>query len=126
KTTTINTTESSNTMERIDLIYLRLAIDAITNLTQDNFSLWHTQILHYLDCLSLKEFLVDTPTSSHTQTRMTHHSSGIPSMNSLPLSMLQTVQECGMTFLIWPSTTLKFSALSLRPKRCGKKNRLSR
>ncbi|KNZ50474.1 hypothetical protein VP01_4403g2, partial [Puccinia sorghi] len=59
-TSSIKTTESSYTMEKIDLIYLKLAIDAIPTLTQDNFSLWHTQILHYLDRLSLNFFFVDS------------------------------------------------------------------
>ncbi|KNZ58529.1 hypothetical protein VP01_1913g1, partial [Puccinia sorghi] len=57
--TASQTTESIATMEKIDLIYLKLAIDAIPILTQDNYTIWHTQILHYLDRLSLKEFFVE-------------------------------------------------------------------
>lgn len=58
-TSTIKTTKTSNAMDKINLIYLKLAIDAIPTLTQDNYSLLHTQILHYLDRLSLKDFFVD-------------------------------------------------------------------
>ncbi|KNZ53304.1 hypothetical protein VP01_3285g2, partial [Puccinia sorghi] len=58
-TSSLKTTNYSSSMDKIDLIYLILAIDAIPTLTQENYSIWHTQILHYLDRLLLKEFFVD-------------------------------------------------------------------
>ncbi|KNZ59897.1 hypothetical protein VP01_1648g3 [Puccinia sorghi] len=53
------TTESSGTMEKLDLIYLKLAIDDAPVLTQDNYSMWHTRILNYFDILWIKDVFIE-------------------------------------------------------------------
>ncbi|KNZ59605.1 hypothetical protein VP01_1696g4 [Puccinia sorghi] len=127
-TSSIKTTESSKTMEKIDLIYLKLTINAIPTLTQDNFSLWHTQILHYLDCLSLKSFFLWTARApfplmtlrkykqSLTQ-KLTPRFMQTSSLTISHLSMLKTVLKCGVIFPISNLTILIFSASSLKQKR---------
>ncbi|KNZ62094.1 hypothetical protein VP01_1314g7 [Puccinia sorghi] len=47
-------------MDRVELIYLKAAIDSIPILTQENFSLWHTRVINYLDLQGLKEFFLDS------------------------------------------------------------------
>ncbi|KNZ51056.1 hypothetical protein VP01_410g7 [Puccinia sorghi] len=53
------TTDSTRTMEKLDLIYLKLAIDAVPVLTQDNYSIWHTRIHNYFDILKIKDYFLE-------------------------------------------------------------------
>ncbi|KNZ44838.1 hypothetical protein VP01_8775g1 [Puccinia sorghi] len=46
-------------MEKLDLIYLKLAIDSVPVLTQDNYSIWHTRILNYFDILKIKDYFLE-------------------------------------------------------------------
>ncbi|KNZ61806.1 hypothetical protein VP01_13556g1 [Puccinia sorghi] len=46
-------------MEKLDLIYLKLAIDSVPVLTQDNFSIWHTRILNYFNILKIKDYFLE-------------------------------------------------------------------
>ncbi|KNZ56766.1 hypothetical protein VP01_2323g3 [Puccinia sorghi] len=43
---------------QVELIYLTAAINSITILTQENFSLWPTRVINYLDLQVLKEFFL--------------------------------------------------------------------
>ncbi|KNZ45714.1 hypothetical protein VP01_7871g1, partial [Puccinia sorghi] len=52
------TTEPSGTMENLNLIYLKLAIDGVPVLTQDNYSMWHTHILNYFNMLRIKDVFI--------------------------------------------------------------------
>ncbi|KNZ55078.1 hypothetical protein VP01_2770g1 [Puccinia sorghi] len=52
-------TTDSGTMEKIDLIYLKLAINAVPVLTQEIFSIWHTRILNYFDILRIKDYFLE-------------------------------------------------------------------
>ncbi|KNZ48466.1 hypothetical protein VP01_5651g2 [Puccinia sorghi] len=52
------TTEPSGTMEKLDLIYLKLAINAVPVLNQDNYSMWHTCILNYFYMLRIKDVFI--------------------------------------------------------------------
>ncbi|KNZ45257.1 hypothetical protein VP01_8329g1 [Puccinia sorghi] len=52
-------TTDSETMEKIDLVYLKLAINEVPVLTQDNFSICHTRILNYFDILRIKDYFLE-------------------------------------------------------------------
>ncbi|KNZ62317.1 hypothetical protein VP01_1286g3 [Puccinia sorghi] len=47
-------------MEKLDLVYLKLAIDAVPVLTPENFSIWRTRILNYFDILRIKDYFLET------------------------------------------------------------------
>ncbi|KNZ48432.1 hypothetical protein VP01_567g11 [Puccinia sorghi] len=46
-------------MDKLKLIYLKLAINAVPTLTQDNYSIWHTRILKYFDILKIKDYFLE-------------------------------------------------------------------
>ncbi|KAA1106449.1 hypothetical protein PGT21_050161 [Puccinia graminis f. sp. tritici] len=57
--TTKTTEASSNSMEKINAMILKTAIEAIPLLTQDNFSMWKTRVINYLEIQKLKDAVVE-------------------------------------------------------------------
>ncbi|KNZ61929.1 hypothetical protein VP01_13358g1, partial [Puccinia sorghi] len=53
------TTDSTSLMDKLELIYLKLAINAVPTLTQDNYSIWHTRILNYFNILKIKDYSLE-------------------------------------------------------------------
>ncbi|KNZ48958.1 hypothetical protein VP01_52g7 [Puccinia sorghi] len=109
-TNNFKTTEAIQTMAKIDLIYLKLAINAIPTLTLDNFSIWHTQILHYLDHLSLKDFFVESKgkiSASDTQNVRTVLTS---KMDATVHANVITHTNKNDTLLIWKSINKYFAS----------------
>lgn len=73
------TTEPPFIMDRVELIYLKAAIDSIPILTQENFSLWHTRVINYPDLQGLKEFFLDGKGKLEEVDKRMSESSSLPS-----------------------------------------------
>ncbi|KAA1066516.1 hypothetical protein PGT21_032035 [Puccinia graminis f. sp. tritici] len=53
QTSTIKTTDSS--MDKINAMILKTAIEAIPLLTQDNYTMWNNRVLNFLELQKLKD-----------------------------------------------------------------------
>ncbi|KNZ62564.1 hypothetical protein VP01_12550g1, partial [Puccinia sorghi] len=132
------TTDSTSSMDKLELIYLKLAIDVVPTLTQDNYSIWHTRILNHFDILKIKDyFLEEKGALSGNQARNVRtiltakidaavHVNVINHLkkddtlliwkaiiNYFASNMLLIVREFGITSLIFPSIKSTFLDSSL-------------